>query len=101
VTSRPLRFGLILPGQGPVSQMKEEARRVEQIGFDVVSLPDHLGMTAPLPPLVSIAEAAPSVRVGNMVLNASFYRPALLARDLASSSTLQDCRSRGQGPAST
>jgi probable F420-dependent oxidoreductase len=83
VTSRPLRFGLALLGQGPVSQMTE-ARRAEQIGFDVVLLPDHLGMTAPLPPLIPIAEAAPSLRVGNMVLNASFYRPALLARDLAS-----------------
>jgi probable F420-dependent oxidoreductase len=84
VTSRPLRFGLVLPGQGPVSQLAEEARRAEEVGFDVVALIDHLGTAAPLPPLISIAEAAPSLRVGNMVLNASFYRPALLARDLAS-----------------
>jgi len=82
VPSRSLRFGLSLAC--PVSQMKEEARRAEQIGFDVVLLPDHLGMAAPLPTLISIAEAAPSLRVGNMVINASFYRPALLARDLAS-----------------
>jgi probable F420-dependent oxidoreductase len=82
VTSRPLRFGLSLAG--PLSQLKEEARRAEQIGFDVVLLPDHLGMSAPLPSLIPIAEAAPSLRVGNMVINASFYRPGLLARDLAS-----------------
>jgi probable F420-dependent oxidoreductase len=84
VTSRPLRFGLLFPGQRPVSQLAEEARRAEEVGFDVVVLPDHLGWAAPLPPLISIAEAAPSLRVGNLVLNASFYRPALLARDLAS-----------------
>ncbi|MBB4688214.1 TIGR03621 family F420-dependent LLM class oxidoreductase [Amycolatopsis jiangsuensis] len=82
MTSRPLRFGLCMVG--PIPQMKEEARRAEQTGFDVVLLSDHLGMPAPLPPLISIAEAAPSLRVGNMVINASFYRPALLARDLAS-----------------
>ena len=84
MTSRPTRFGIALLGQGSVAQLAEEARRAEQIGFDVVLLPDHLGMTAPLPPLVAMALAAPSVRVSNLVLNSNFYRPALLARDLAS-----------------
>jgi probable F420-dependent oxidoreductase len=82
--SRPIRLGISLAGQCPVAQLLVEARRAEQIGFDVVSLVDHLGCTAPLPPLSPIAAAAPSVRVGNLVINASFYRPALLARDLAS-----------------
>jgi hypothetical protein len=71
MTSRPTRFGLALLGQGSVTQLTEEARRAEQIGFDVVLLPDHLGMTAPLPPLVAMAQAAPSVRVGNLVLNSN------------------------------
>jgi probable F420-dependent oxidoreductase len=84
MTSRPLRLGLGLFGLGSVASLTEDARRAEQIGFDVVLLPDHLGFTAPLPPLVAIAQAAPTVRVGNLVLNAPFYRPALLARDLAS-----------------
>jgi probable F420-dependent oxidoreductase len=64
--------------------MVEQARRAESIGFEVILLPDHLGFTAPLVPLVAIAQAAPSVQVSNLVLNAAFYRPALLARDLAS-----------------
>jgi probable F420-dependent oxidoreductase len=81
---RQLRFGLAALGQGPVTELKEQARRAESIGFDVILLPDHLGMTAPLPPLVAMASAAPSLRVSNLVLNAAFYRPALLARDLAS-----------------
>jgi probable F420-dependent oxidoreductase len=50
----------------------------------VILLPDHLGFTAPLVPLVAIAQAVPNVQVSNLVLNSSFYRPALLARDLAS-----------------
>jgi probable F420-dependent oxidoreductase len=81
---RPMRLGLTLLGQGSVSELVDQARRAEQLGFDVVLLIDHLGQSAPLPPLVAIAAAAPTVRVSNMVLNASFYRPALLARDLAS-----------------
>jgi probable F420-dependent oxidoreductase len=81
---RPIRLGISLAGQCSVGRLVAEARRAELIGFDVVLLIDHLGYSAPLPPLVAIAAAAPSVRVGNMVINASFYRPALLARDLAS-----------------
>jgi probable F420-dependent oxidoreductase len=82
MTARPLRFGLSVSGS--VAELTEQARRAEQIGFDVVVLPDHLGMAAPLASLIPIADAAPSLRVGNMVINSSFYRPALLARDFAS-----------------
>jgi probable F420-dependent oxidoreductase len=84
MSKRPMRLGLSLPGDGPVSEMIDQARRAEQLGFDVVLLVDHLGYTAPLPPLVAIAAAVPNIRVGNLVLNTAFYRPALLARDLAS-----------------
>jgi probable F420-dependent oxidoreductase len=81
--AKPLKLGLTLPGQNSVPEMAEEARRAESIGFDVILLPDHLGYTAPLVPLVAIAAAAPTVKVSNLVINAGFYRPALLARDLA------------------
>jgi probable F420-dependent oxidoreductase len=84
MTPRPIRLGISFAGQGSVTQLVADARRAEQIGFDTVLLIDHLGNTAPLPPLVAIATAAPSVRVGTLVINASFHRPALLARDLAS-----------------
>src|ERR1700751_2358161 len=83
MTAKPIKFGLTLFGQNPVPEMADEARHAESIGFDVILLPDHLGFTAPLVPLVAIAEAAPTVKVSNLVINASFYRPALLARDLA------------------
>src|ERR1700758_5586161 len=81
--AKPVKFGLNLVGQSSVPEMAEEARRAESIGFDVILLPDHLGYTAPLVPLVAIAAAAPTVKVSNLVINAGFYRPALLARDLA------------------
>lgn len=84
MTTRPIKLGLVLMGQGAVSEMIEQARLAESIGFQVILLPDHLGFTAPLAPLVAIAQAVPSVQVSNLVLNAAFYRPALLARDLAS-----------------
>jgi probable F420-dependent oxidoreductase len=84
MTARPIRLGISFAGQGSVAQLVAQASRAEQMGFDTVLLIDHLGNAAPLPPLVAIAAAAPSVRVGNLVINTSFHRPALLARDLAS-----------------
>jgi probable F420-dependent oxidoreductase len=84
MTQRPLKLGLQLLGLDSVPEMVEEARIAAAAGFDVILLPDHLGFTAPLVPLVAIAQAVPNVQVSNLVLNSSFYRPALLARDLAS-----------------
>jgi probable F420-dependent oxidoreductase len=81
--AKPITLGLNLLGQNSVPEMAEDARRAESIGFDVILLPDHLGFTAPLVPLVAIAAAAPTVKVSNLVINAAFNRPALLARDLA------------------
>ena len=84
MTSRAPKFSVNLFGDGSVPEMVEEGRRAEAAGFDVVTLPDHLGSTAPLVPLVAIAQAAPKLQVSNLVIDAAFYRPALLARDLAS-----------------
>jgi probable F420-dependent oxidoreductase len=48
-------------------------------------LPDHLiGQYAPTPLLAVVAAATERLRVGTFVLNAGFYRPALLARDVTS-----------------
>jgi probable F420-dependent oxidoreductase len=81
--ARPVRFGLNLPFANSIAQIVDNARRAADVGFDVVLLGDHLGHQAPLAPLVAIADAVPSFRVGNLVLNAPLYAPALLVRDLA------------------
>jgi probable F420-dependent oxidoreductase len=83
MTTRAPRFGLNLVFQSSTAQTIEEAKRAADVGFDVVLVPDHLGFQSPFPLLVAIADAVPSVRVSNLVINAALYRPALLARDLA------------------
>jgi len=61
-----------------------KCRRAEALGYDVITVPDHLGAPAPFPALVAAAAATERVRVGPMVLNTPFYNPALLARDIES-----------------
>jgi alkanesulfonate monooxygenase SsuD/methylene tetrahydromethanopterin reductase-like flavin-dependent oxidoreductase (luciferase family) len=50
----------------------------------VLLVPDHLDMPAPFPALVAAAEATSRPRLGTLVLNTGFYKPALPARDVAS-----------------
>ncbi|CRZ18614.1 LLM class F420-dependent oxidoreductase [Mycolicibacterium neworleansense] len=75
------RFGVSLRATGSQSQIADTARRAEDLGFDVLNVPDHLGAPAPFPTLTAIAAATSTLRVGTFVLNAAFYKPALLARD--------------------
>jgi probable F420-dependent oxidoreductase len=84
MTQRPLKLGVQLVGRSSVPELVEEARSAAAAGFEVILVPDHLGLAGPLVALVAIAQAVPNVQVSNLVLNSSFYRPALLARDLAS-----------------
>ena len=77
------RFGLGLHAAHSLSSVQDAARRAEALGFDVLHVPDHLGALAPFPVLTAVAAATDTLRVGTFVLNAGFYRPALLARDVA------------------
>ncbi|MFJ8470844.1 TIGR03621 family F420-dependent LLM class oxidoreductase [Kitasatospora sp. NPDC094011] len=81
--TRPFRFGLgKLAVPDDAEQWQSLSKEVESQGYDVLLVPDHLGRTAPFPPLVATA-AATGLRVGTLVLNSGFYHPPLLARDIA------------------
>ena len=83
MTAHPTRFGINLVFASTIAQTVEKAKRAADVGFDVVMVGDHHGSPAPMPTLVAIAAAVPSVRISNLVINAPLYQPALLARDLA------------------
>lgn len=76
------RFGVGLRVAKSLSSVQDEARRAEDLGFDVLHLPDHIGAPAPFPTLMAAAAATETLKVGTFVLNACFYKPALLARDV-------------------
>jgi probable F420-dependent oxidoreductase len=82
--SRDFRFGVGLQAARRQQSVQEWARRVEGMGYDVVHMADHLYTTAPFPMMTALALATERLRVGTFVLNAGFYRPALLARDVTS-----------------
>ncbi|QIJ61345.1 LLM class F420-dependent oxidoreductase [Streptomyces sp. JB150] len=85
---RPFRFGVNLLSAAPAAEWRAKCRRAEELGYDVLLVPDHLGMPAPFPALVAAAEATQRPRVGTFVLNAGFWNPALLAREVATTDAL-------------
>ena len=81
--SRDFRFGVGIWGAKSQERFQETARRFEGFGFDVYNVADHLGGPAPFPMLAAAAQVTSRIRLGTYVLNAAFYKPALLARDAA------------------
>lgn len=79
--ARDFRFGVGMRSIKSANQLTQQIRTYESMGFDAVLVPDHLGAPAPFPALTAAAAATDTLRIGTYVLNAGFYKPALLARD--------------------
>ncbi|KAF0971083.1 TIGR03621 family F420-dependent LLM class oxidoreductase [Gordonia sp. YY1] len=83
LASRAFRFGVNMLAVDSGASWQRRAQHVEELGFDVLLVPDHLGIPSPWPALATAAAATESLRVGPFVLNAAFTNPTLLARDVA------------------
>jgi probable F420-dependent oxidoreductase len=86
--ARPFRFGVNLTTPAADDRWREKCRTAEALGYDVILVPDHLGMPAPFPALIAAAEATERPRLGTFTLNAGFWNPALLAREVATTDQL-------------
>jgi probable F420-dependent oxidoreductase len=82
------RFATNIFGLGSAAEFAARCRRLEELGYHTVFAPDHLGIPAPFPVLVAAASATERLRVGTLVLNAPFWNPALLAREIATTDIL-------------
>lgn len=76
--TRPLRFGLHSVGTDPAS----DAVHAEALGFDVLTVADHLvdGLVDPFAGLTAAASATSTIRLGTLVLNNDLRNPAIVAR---------------------
>jgi probable F420-dependent oxidoreductase len=93
VTTRPFRFGVNVRHARSRSEWVDKARKVEALGYDTFNAPDHLAeLLAPLPALISAAEATSRIRVGTNVLNNDLRHPVLVAREAATVDLLTDGR---------
>jgi len=90
---KPFRFGVNLWSGGSRAEWAAKARKLEDLGYSTLTVPDHLAnLLAPMPALVSAAAATRSLRVGTLVLNNDFRHPVLVAREAATVDLLTDGR---------
>jgi Luciferase-like monooxygenase len=81
---KPFRFGVNVWRASSRAEWAEKARKLEDLGYATLTVPDHLtDLFAPMPALISAAEATRRLRVGTNVLNNDFRHPVLLAREAA------------------
>jgi probable F420-dependent oxidoreductase len=78
-----LRFGVNLFTVGSRTEFADTVRRVDELGFDLLAAPDHLGALSPFAALTAAAGLSERLRLRTYVLNVGFWNPALLAREVA------------------
>jgi probable F420-dependent oxidoreductase len=90
---RPFRFGVGIGHVVSRAELAEKARKIEALGYDTLSFPDHLtDRIAPMPALVSAAAATSRLRIGTQVLNNDLRHPVLVAREAAAVDLLSEGR---------
>jgi len=90
---KPFRFGVNAWSAESQAEWTAKARQAEELGYAVFTVPDHLaGFLAPMPALMSAADATRRLRVGTNVLNNDFRHPVLVAREAATADLLTDGR---------
>src|SRR5438067_11399811 len=90
---KPFRFGVSVWHVASRAELAEKARKVEALGYDTLSFPDHLNeRIAPMPALMTAAEATKRLRVGTNVLNNDLRHPVLVAREAAAVDLLTEGR---------
>lgn len=80
---RPFRFAAQVSRAGSGADWVATARRLETLGYDTLSMADHVvgeGL-ANFPALAAAAVATTRLRLGNLVLDNDFRHPLVLARE--------------------
>jgi probable F420-dependent oxidoreductase len=91
--ARRLRFAVQLVAAPDGPGWASLAQKAEESGFDVVSLPDHLGeQFAPLPALTAAACATTRLRLSMFVLANDMRHPGVLAKEVATLDVLSGGR---------
>lgn len=89
---RRFRFGVQIANATSRKDWLEKIRKVEDLGYSSVFMPDHFTeQLGPVPALVSAAENS-NLRVGTLVLDNDYKHPVVLAKELATIDLLSEGR---------
>jgi probable F420-dependent oxidoreductase len=94
-THHAFRFGVVfsLNNAQILQDWRNTARRVEDLGYGTLLIPDHPPVwAAPIPAMMVAAEATTTLRVGTYVFDNMLRNPAVLASDIATLDTFSNGR---------
>jgi probable F420-dependent oxidoreductase len=85
MTDRRFRFGVVAAQASSGEEWVEKARRIEELGYATLLMPNRLlgPVLSPIPALAAAAAATRSLRLGTFVLPAGWRNSVLLARECA------------------
>ncbi|HUZ51369.1 MAG TPA: TIGR03621 family F420-dependent LLM class oxidoreductase [Streptosporangiaceae bacterium] len=78
-----IQFGVNFHATASRDQFQQLVRRADELGFDVLAAPDHLGAAGPFTTLAAAGTISDRLRLRTYVLNVGFWNAALLAREVA------------------
>src|SRR5438309_2133245 len=81
---KPFRFGVQVAQVGSASEWRDKARKLEDLGYSTLYMPDHFGEElAPLPAIAMAAAHTTTLKVGALVFDNDYKHPAILAKECA------------------
>jgi probable F420-dependent oxidoreductase len=92
MSDHKFRFGVVATPEGGGDRWAATARRVEELGYSTLLMPDGLQLLSPFPSLAVAACATTTLRVGTFVLASPMRSPRAAAWDGHSLSVLTDGR---------
>ncbi len=91
--ARKFRFGVQAWRAASGAEWAAKARRIEDLGYSTLLIPDHFDdQLAPVPALAAAAAATSTLRLGTLVLDNDFRHPAVLAKEAATIDVLSGGR---------
>jgi probable F420-dependent oxidoreductase len=81
----PFRFGIIAKAARSADEFAAHAKRIEDLGFSTMFIPDHFvdHALAPIPAAMAAATATSTLRIGTLVLGNDYRHPVVLANEAA------------------
>ena len=90
---RRFRFGAELHTPFEGMTWAESVRRVEELGYSTVFLPDHFGVQfGPIAAMAAAAASTTTLKVGSLVFDNDFRHPVVLAKEVATIDVLSEGR---------
>ena len=90
---KPFRFGVQISDSPNGAGWRDKARKLEDLGYSTLFMPDHFGTElAPLPGIAMAAAYTTTLRIGALVFDNDYKHPAILAKEAATIDLLSDGR---------